>query len=44
MGGSWCLDNTRIPLKVVLFMLGKGGYTLKDIYKHYPWLEKGILK
>lgn len=40
MGGAPCIVGTRIPIDVILYRL-KEGISVKELYKMYPWVEKG---
>jgi len=40
MGGAPCIIGTRIPVEVILYRL-KEGITVKELYKMYPWVDKG---
>lgn len=40
MGGAPCIVGTRIPIEVILYRL-KEGITVKELYKMYPWVDKG---
>jgi uncharacterized protein (DUF433 family) len=40
MGGAPCIVGTRIPVEVILYRL-RDGYSLKELQKMYPWVEKG---
>lgn len=39
MGGTPCIEGTRIPVFVVLEML-EGGYTEDDIYRNFPRITR----
>ena len=40
MGGAPCIVGTRIPVEVILYRL-REGISLKELYKMYPWVDKG---
>ncbi len=40
MGGAPCIVGTRIPVEVILYRL-KEGVAVKELYKMYPWVDRG---
>lgn len=40
MGGEPCIVGTRIPVVVILHRL-KEGISIKELYKMYPWVDRG---
>lgn len=40
MGGAPCIVGTRIPMEVILYRL-KEGVSIKELYRMYPWVDKG---
>ena len=42
MGGAPVVKGTRIPVVVLLYRL-KEGYSINEIHKMYPWVDKKTL-
>lgn len=37
MGGALCIENTRIPIAIILYRLSEGK-NIQEIRELYPWL------